>query len=465
MKAYDVTIIGSGPGGYVAAIRAAQLGMSVLLVEKDSPLGGVCTLRGCIPTKALLHTADVLDEARHGSSIGVTVGEVSLDWKATMSFKSKVVQQSANGVAFLMKKNKVDVANGFGSLVTPEKVRVVGAGGQETLYTTKNVLIATGSAPRSIPGVEIDGERIISSDHVLELQSIPKSMIILGAGAVGVEFASAYTRFGTQCTVVEALPRLLPIEDDEISAELARAFRRQQIAVHTGAKVERVVKTESGVEVGVRMEDGQTQTLQASLLLVAVGRRPLSTGIGLEACGVATDRGYITVDRFMRTNVPNIYAIGDVVPTPALAHVASAEGTIAVETMAGRETEALNYDKVPWGTYCSPEVASIGLSERKAKERGIDVRVGKFPLSAVGKARILNQIHGFVKIVTDAKYGEVLGIHMIGARVTEMLGEASASLRLETTSEELVRTVHAHPTLSEAIHEAAEVVEGHPIHI
>jgi dihydrolipoamide dehydrogenase len=465
-KTYDVVIIGSGPGGYVAAIRAAQLGMSILIVERDSKLGGVCTLRGCIPTKALLHTADVLEEARHGGEVGVASREVRLDFPAAMKHKEKVVRQSTNGVSYLMKKNKVDVASGFGRIAGPGRVSVAGPDGAETTYSAKNILVATGSTPRSLPGIEIDHQAILSSDSILELAEVPKSLVVIGSGAVGVEFASMYSRFGSKTTVVEILPRIVPLEDEEISKELAASFKRQGIAVYVDTRVERVSKNGGGVEVIARSSGGtKTETFRAEKILLAVGRKPLSENIGLEGLGVETDRGYIKVDKFMRTNVPNVYAIGDVVPTPWLAHVASAEGVVAVEHMARGETRPLNYDQVPGCTYCAPELASIGLSEATARERGHDVVVGKFPFSASGKARIVNETAGFVKIVAEKKYDEVLGVHIIGPKATELIAEAGAALKLEATSEDLVRTIHAHPTLSEVIHEAAEAVSGHAIHI
>ena len=464
-KSYDVAIIGSGPGGYVAAIRAAQLGMSVLIIEKDSRLGGVCTLCGCIPTKALLHTADLLEEARHGGDVGVAAREVRLDLPAALKHKEKVVRQSSNGVAYLMKKNRVDVANGFGRLAGPGRVAVAGPDGSETTYAAKNVIVATGSAARSLPGIEIDEKLVLSSSGVLEPTEIPKSLLVIGSGAVGVEFASMYARFGSKVTVIEILPRVVPIEDEEISRELAASFKRSGIAVYVDTKVERVTKTEGGLEVVARAAGERTETFRAEKMLLAVGRRPLSEKIGLEELSVATEKGFIRVDAYMRTNVPGVYAIGDVVPTPQLAHVASAEGVVAVEHMAGKETRPLNYDQVPGCTYCAPEVASIGLTEAKARERGHEVLVGKFPFSAVGKARIINQASGFVKIVADKKYGEVLGVHIVGPRATELIAEAGAAMALEATSEDLVRTIHAHPTLAESVHEAAEAVQGHAIHI
>jgi dihydrolipoamide dehydrogenase len=465
-KTYDVVIIGSGPGGYVAAIRAAQLGMSILIVERDPKLGGVCTLRGCIPTKALLHTADVLEEARHGAEVGVATREVRLDFPAAMKHKEKVVRQSTNGISYLMKKNKVDVVAGFGRISGPGKVSVAGPDGAETIYFAKNIIVATGSTPRSLPGIEIDHQAILSSDSMLELAEVPKSLLVIGSGAVGVEFASMYSRFGSKTTVVEILPRIVPLEDEEVSRELAASFKRQGIAVYVDTRVESVSKSDSGVEVIARSSGGtKTETFRAEKILLAVGRKPLSENIGLEGLGVETDRGYVKVDKFMRTNVPNVYAIGDVVPTPWLAHVASAEGVVAVEHMARGETRPLNYDQIPGCTYCAPEVASIGLSEAAARERGHDVVVGKFPFSASGKARIVNETAGFVKIVAEKKYDEVLGVHIIGPKATELIAEAGVALKLEATSEELVRTIHAHPTLAEVIHEAAEAVSGHAIHI
>ncbi len=464
-KSYDLIIIGSGPGGYVAAIRAAQLGMSVLIVEKEPRLGGVCTLWGCIPTKALLHTADLLEEARHGAEVGVSAREIRLDMPAAMKHKEKVVRQSTNGISYLMKKNRVEVVNGFGRLAGEGRVAVAGPDGSETTYSGRNVLVATGSAPRSLPGMDIDDQAILSSTSILELAEIPKSLLVIGSGAVGVEFASMYSRFGSKVSVIEVLPRIVPLEDEEISRELAASFKRQGIAIYPDTRVERLTKSDSGVELVARSSGDKTETFRAEKVLMAVGRRPLSDRIGLEALSVATEKGFIPTDGFMRTNVPGIYAIGDVVPTQALAHVASAEGVVAVEHMAGREARPLNYDQVPGCTYCSPEIGSIGLTEARARERGYDVAVGKFPFSAIGKARILNQASGFVKIVSEKKYDEVLGVHIIGPSATELIGEAGAALKLEATSEELVRTIHAHPTLSEAMHEAAEAVGGHAIHI
>ena len=464
-KTYDLIIIGSGPGGYVAAIRAAQLGMSILIVEKEPRLGGVCTLWGCIPTKALLHTADLLEEARHGAEVGVASREVRLDMPAAMKHKEKIVRQSTNGITYLMKKNRVDVANGFGRLAGPGRVSVTGSDDAETIFTAKNVIVATGSTPRSLPGMDIDDKAILSSTSMLELTEVPKSLLVIGSGAVGVEFASMYARFGSKVTIIEVLPRIVPVEDEEISRELAASFKRQGIAIYPDTRVERITRGDGGVELIGRSAGDKTETFRAEKVLMAVGRRPLTDGIGLEAMSIATEKGYVKVDRFMRASVPGVYAIGDVLPTPALAHLASAEGVVAVEHMAGVETCPINYDQIPGCTYCSPEIGSVGLTEARARERGYDVVVGKFPFSAIGKARILNQASGFVKIVAEKKYDEVLGVHIVGPSATELIAEAGAALKLEATSEELVRTIHAHPTLSEAIHEAAEAVGGHAIHI
>jgi dihydrolipoamide dehydrogenase len=384
---------------------------------------------------------------------------------AAMKHKEKVVRQSTNGVSYLMKKNRVDVASGFGRLAGPGRVTVTGADGAETGFAAKNVIVATGSAPRSLPGMEIDDKTILSSTSILEMTEVPKSLVVIGSGAVGVEFASMYARFGSKVTILEVLPRIVPLEDEEISRELAASFKRQGLSIYPDTRVERLTRTDSGVELIARSTGDKTETFRAEKVLMAVGRKPLSEGIGCEAMSMATEKGFIRTDGFMRTNVPGVYAIGDVVPTQALAHVASAEGVVAVEHMAGKETRPLNYDQVPGCTYCSPEIGSIGLTEARAKERGFDVVVGKFPFSAVGKARILNQASGFVKIVAEKKYDEVLGVHIVGPSATELIAEAGAALKLEATSEDLVRTIHAHPTLSEAVHEAAEAVGGHAIHI
>src|SRR5215831_4179953 len=371
-KTYDLLILGSGPGGYVAAIRASQLGMSVAVVEKEPRLGGVCTLVGCIPTKALLHTADVLEEARHAAEIGVAAREVRLDMAAAHKHREKIVRQSTNGVSYLMKKNRVDVANGFARLAGPGRVAVKGADGAETVYAAKNVIVATGSTPRSLPGMDIDEKVVLSSTGMLELAEVPKSLVVIGSGAVGVEFASMYARFGSKVTIIEVLPRIVPVEDEDISRELAASFKRQGIAIYPDTRVERLTRGDGGAELLARSTGDKTETFRAEKVLMAVGRRPLTDGIGLEAAGVATDRGYVKVDAMMRTTAPGVYAIGDVLPTPALAHLASQEGVVAVEHMAGKNPQPINYDQIPGCTYCSPDISSAALTESKARERGYD---------------------------------------------------------------------------------------------
>ena len=459
---FDLIIIGSGPGGYVAGIRAAQLGLKAAVVEKDPKFGGTCGLRGCIPTKALLHTAAVMDEIRDAGDLGITVAEPVLDIVKAQDRKQKVVDSNAKGVEFLFKKNKVTGIHGVGRITGPHEVEVEGPDGKKT-YGAKFIMIATGSVPRDVPIAPTDGERILNSDHVLELKKVPATLAVLGAGAVGTEFASIYTSFGTKVTLIEMLPRILPIEDEEVSAELQKALRKRGIEVMTGTKLLSAEKTDSGVV--LRLEGGKKDTVEAEMLLVAIGRKPVTENLGLEALGIELERGYVKVNAQMQTSVPHIYAIGDVINTPWLAHVASAEGILAAEHMAGQTVKPLNYDRVPSCTYCDPEVGSVGLTEAKAKERGYDVAVGKFPLSALGKARIIGKTEGFVKIVREKKYDEVLGVHIIGAHATDLIAEACVGLQLETTGEELMHTMHAHPTLSEAVAEAAHIAEGQPIHI
>jgi dihydrolipoamide dehydrogenase len=463
-NSFDLVVIGSGPGGYVAAVRASQLDLATAVVEMAPKPGGICTHWGCIPTKALLHAAEVLEETRHAAKFGVKVAPGELDVEAVHKYKDKVVQSSARGVEYLFKKNGVTLVAGRGRLAGPGKVEVTTNEGSKTVLSTKHVILATGSAIRGLPGVAFDGTRVWNSDHALTRKEIPKSMIVLGAGAVGVEFASIYASFGTKVTVVELLPRLIPLEDAALGAELEKAFRKRGIPAHTGTKVDKVVTTESGVNV-TATKDGKPLELEAEVLLVAIGRRPLTDDLGLEGTKIRLDRGYVEVDAAMRTGEPGVYAIGDILKTQALAHVASHEGIVAVEHAAGRNPRPIDYDKIPSCTYCTPEVASIGLSEEKAKERGYDVAVGTFPFSAIGKARILDDTGGFVKIVSEKKYDEVLGVHIIGPKATELISEATAALNLEATAESLFHAVHAHPTLSEAMGEAALAVHGRPIHI
>ncbi|HXG95158.1 MAG TPA: dihydrolipoyl dehydrogenase [Blastocatellia bacterium] len=462
-EAFDVTIIGSGPGGYVAAVRAGQLGLKTAIIEKDKNLGGTCLLRGCIPTKALLHTADLLDEFKHAKSMGVVASSVALDFDAAQKFKGKVVLKGAKGVEFLMKKNKVQVIKGTAHIDGPGRITVTGADGVTQQVQTRNIIIATGSVPRSLPNLPIDGQYIITSDEILELKEVPKSLIVLGAGAVGVEFASMFARFGTDTTIIELLPRLLPIEDEEMGAELAKAFKKQGIKVFTSANFQSATIEDGLVKVTAKVGE-ETREFTAEKFLVAVGRRAYTDGLGLENTRIELERGYIKVDDHMRTAEPNVYAIGDVIPTPWLAHVASAEGILAVETIAGKNPRPINYDRVPSCTYCQPEVASVGLTEAKARERGYDVKVGKFQLPVLAKAQIVGANEGLVKVVSDAKYDEVLGLHIIGPHATEMIVEGGAALQMEATVEEMINMIHAHPTVSEGIHEAFEDAHGMAIH-
>ena len=462
---FDVTIIGAGPGGYVAAIRGAQLGLKVAIVEKDKRLGGTCGLRGCIPTKALLMSAHNYELAQHLSDHGVEVSEVKLAFDAVQKRKDKIVNKNAAGVSYLMKKNKVTVFNGTGKLALPGKVEVTTADGQKQTIETKNIIIATGSVVRPIPGFDTDGERVVNSDHILELKTVPKSLIVMGAGAVGVEFASVYSRFGTETTIVELMPHLLPLEDEEVSVELEKSFRKRGIKQQLGTRLERMEKTDAGIVVVGKDAKGAEVRLEAEMFLVAVGRMPYLEGLGLEGTKIKVERGNVQVDEFCRTGEPNVFAIGDVIPTPWLAHLASKEGILVVEQIAGQRPQPINMRHVPSCTYCDPEVASVGLTEAAAKKEGYDVRVAKFPFSASGKARILGEEEGFIKIVSETKYDELLGVHIIGAHATELIAEAGVALQLESTAEELGRTIFAHPTISEAMMEAAEGIHGLTIHI
>jgi dihydrolipoamide dehydrogenase len=458
---YDVVVIGSGPGGYVAGIRAGQLGMKVAVIEKDPFVGGTCTHRGCIPTKALLENAEVFEKIQRAKEFGINVGGVQLDFKVGQDRKQSVVDKNAKGIEFLFKKNKVDRILGFGKLAGKGVVEVTGDKPQK--LSAKNIILAMGSTPKDLPHIKADGKRIINSDHILLLQEVPKSMLVIGAGAVGCEFASIFSRFGTKTTIVEVMPQLLPIEDEEISKEFTRLFKKKGIEVYTDAKVESATPSDSGVKVVVSTK-GKQQTFDVDVVLSATGRRAVLENCGLEQTKVKVDRGLVQVDPYMRTGEPNVYAIGDIVPTPALAHCASFEGILAIEHIKGLEVRPINYDHVPNCTYTDPEVASVGLTEKKAKERGYDVKIGKFPFTANAKARILGEASGLVKFVSEKKYDELLGVHIVGPRATELIAEACAGLELEATSESIARTMHAHPTLSEAMMEAGEDVAGHSIH-
>ncbi|MBE2248723.1 MAG: dihydrolipoyl dehydrogenase [Myxococcus sp.] len=464
---FDVVIIGSGPGGYVAAIRAGQLGLKTALIEKDKKLGGTCLHRGCIPTKSLLWTAELFAHIQHAAEFGINVVNPVVDWAQAQKHKQKVVDKGAAGIDFLMKKNKVTVLKGFGSIAGKGKVEVkLNDGGAVQVLETKNIVIATGSVVTTLPSIKIDDNRILSSDSILTLDRVPKSLIVLGAGAVGTEFASVFAHVGSQVTIVEFMPNLLPIEDVDISKELEKFFKRRKIEVMTSTKFESIETTATGVKVVVTLPDGSKKTLEAEYFLSAVGRAPVTKGIGLEKTNIKLmPKGTIEIDAMMRTSEPNVYAIGDITPYPWLAHCASAQGVVAVEHIAGKHPHPVNYDRVPNATYCYPEVASVGLTEKKAKEKGYDVKVGTFPFSAITKASISDEAIGLVKIVSDKKYDEVLGVHLVGPHATELLAEACVALKLETTTEELAHTMHAHPTLSEIMREAAEATLGKAIHI
>ncbi|HKB68590.1 MAG TPA: dihydrolipoyl dehydrogenase [Pyrinomonadaceae bacterium] len=463
---FDVTIIGSGPGGYVAAIRAGQLGLKVAMIEKDTRLGGTCTLRGCIPTKQMLMSAHVYEQMQHAADFGVQATGIQLAFEDVQKRKNKVVLKNTKGIEYLMKKNKVTVFKGTGKLALPGKVEVTGADGAKQILETKNIIIATGSVVRPIPGFETDGVHVVNSDHILELKDVPKSLIVMGAGAVGVEFASVYSRFGAETTVVELMPRLVPLEDEEVSKELEKSFRKRGIKSQLDTKLEKLEKTDAGVVVTGKTSKGEAVRLEAEMLLVAVGRMPFTEGLGLEGSKIKVEKGFIQVDEYQQTAEKGVYAIGDVVPTPLLAHLASKEGIVAVEHLAGQKNvRPINLRLVPNCTYCDPEVASVGLTEAKAKEQGYDVKIGKFPMSASGKARILGEEEGFVKIVGEGKYDEILGVHIIGPHATELIAEACVAMQLESTAEELGRTMHAHPTVSETVMEAAEDVHGLALHI
>jgi len=477
MTDYDVVVIGAGTGGYVAAIRAAQLGLKTAVVEKQKALGGPCLLVGCIPTKALLEHAHALKVVQHAKDWGVAIGDasagsgaprVSIDMAQVQTRKDRVVTGLTKGVEFLFKKNRIDWIKGTARLTGDGGVDVF-EGDRQTLRARREIIVATGSTPRSVPGVEIDRRRIITSDEAVALREVPKSIAIMGSGAVGVEFASIFRRFGSDVTILELLPRLVPVEDQAVSEELEKAFRRQGITSHTNAKVTSARATADGVDLQFQKSDGAAEKLRADYLLVATGRGPVTAGLDAERIGIDLETGYVRVDAGYRTSVQGISAIGDVItmggPHPQLAHVSSAEGVIAAERIAGQTVRPLNYDHVPGCTYCDPEIGSVGLTEREAARRGYDVRTGTFPFGVLGRAKIAGETDGFVKIVADKKYDEVLGVHMIGLRATELVAEAVVALRLESTVEELIRTIHAHPTMAEAVGEAAHAVHGAAIHL
>ena len=461
---YDVAIIGSGPAGYTAAIRAGQLGLKTALIEKDGFLGGTCLHVGCIPTKALLFNAELWDHLKDAKEFGIEgVDSRRLNWAAIQERKSRIVNKHAKGLEFLMRKNKVETIKGYGKLTGPAQSGVltveVTNNGKSMPLKAKNVIVSTGSEARMLPGLEAN-DRVLTNIEILALKDIPKSLVIVGAGAVGVEFASIFQSFGANVSLIEMLPRLVPVEDEDISKELARVYRKRGINFHTGAKVEKVDKGKSGLSV-VFSVDGKQQKIESERILIAVGRKPRTENIGLEKTKIKAERGFIQTDSWMQTAEPGVYAIGDIVlGTPQLAHVGSMEGIVAVTRIAGKTAKPINPEHIPNATYCHPEIGSVGLTEAKAEEAGYNVKVGKFPFTANSRASIVGQHEGFIKIVSDADYGEILGVHIIGPQATELIAEAVAAMELEATVEDLIWTIHAHPTLAEAMLDASNGVYG-----
>jgi dihydrolipoamide dehydrogenase len=461
---YDVAVMGSGPGGYVAAIKGSQLGLKVALVEKYSRFGGTCLHWGCIPTKALLLNADLYERALNGKEFGILYKDINLDFRLVKARKDKIVKKLSMGTDFLMKKNRISTFHGIGRLTGPGTVRV--EGDQVAEIRARNIIIATGAEAKLLPGLELDGQTVLTNKEILDLEAIPKSLLIIGAGALGVEFASIFTRFGSEVTVVEMQPRILPLEDHEISDEIVRLLTKKHIKFMTDVRLEEIKTQDGAIQVRVKTGEGEIKNLTAEKVLIAVGRRPASEEIGLEKLRVATSRGFVSIDKNMQTNVPGIFAIGDVISTPALAHVASHEGMLAMEYIAGRQPDPINYDLVPTCIYCQPEVARVGLTENEARERGFDVITSKFPFAAIAKATILGENEGFVKLVSEKKYKQILGLHMIGPHVTELITEGASLIGLEATAAEVSHLIHPHPTVSEGIMEAAHALyNGAAIHI
>ena len=461
---YDIIVIGSGPGGYVTAIRASQLGLKTAIIERES-LGGICLNWGCIPTKALLKSANVYEYLTHASDYGIKVEGGSADFDAIIARSRGVANGMSNGIQFLMKKNKIDVIKGVGKIKAGKKVDVTAEDGTVTEYTAdKGLILATGARSRQLPNLPQDGKKIIGYREAMTLPKQPKRLVVVGSGAIGVEFAYFYNTLGTEVTVVEYLPNIVPVEDEEVSKQLEKSFKKSGVKILTNASVESVDTSGTGCVVTIKTAKGE-EKIECDVVLSAAGVETNLENLGLEDVGIATDKGKVLVNEFYQTNIPGYFAIGDIVPGPALAHVASAEGIICVEKIAGHHPEALDYGNIPGCTYCSPEVASVGLTEKAAKDKGLDVKIGKFPFSASGKASAAGAKDGFVKLIFDAKYGELLGAHMIGANVTEMIAEIVAIRKLEVTGEALIKTVHPHPTMSEAIMEAAAAAYGEVIHL
>ncbi|MDA8847963.1 dihydrolipoyl dehydrogenase [Flavobacteriaceae bacterium] len=458
MSKYDVIVLGSGPGGYVTAIRASQLGLKTAVIEKES-LGGVCLNWGCIPTKALLKSAQVFEYLKHAKDYGLTIKEFDKDFDAVVKRSRDVAEGMSKGVQFLMKKNKIDVISGYGTLKTGKKVDVDG-----TEYTADHIIIATGARSRELPNLPQDGKKVIGYRKAMTLKEQPKKIVIVGSGAIGVEFAYFYNSMGTDVTIVEYMPRIVPVEDEDVSKQLERSFKKSGIKILTSTEVTAVDTSGDGVKAMIKSKKGD-EILEADMVLSAVGIKTNIENIGLEDVGIVTDRDKILVNDFYQTNIPGYYAIGDVTPGPSLAHVASAEGILCVEKIAGQHVEALDYGNIPGCTYSTPEIASVGLTEAQAKDKGIDIKVGKFPFSASGKASAGGHKEGFVKVIFDAKYGEWLGCHMIGTGVTDMIAEAVLGRKLETTGHEVLKTIHPHPTMSEAVMEAVADAYDEVIHI
>ena len=459
---YDIIVIGSGPGGYVTAIRASQLGFKTAIIERES-LGGICLNWGCIPTKALLKSAQVYEYLNHAKDYGISADNIKADFSGVVKRSRDVADGMSKGIQFLMKKNKIDVIMGTAKVKAGKKVDVI-ADGKTTTYEGKHIIIATGARSRQLPNLPQDGKKIIGYREAMTLPKQPKSLVVVGSGAIGVEFAYFYATMGTKVTIVEFLPNIVPVEDEEVSKQLEKSFKKVGIEIMTEASVESVDTKGDGCKVNIKTKTGNI-TLDAEIVLSAVGIEANITGLGLEEAGVKTDKGKIVVDKYYTTNVPGYYAIGDCVSGQALAHVASAEGITCVEKIKGLHTEVIDYNNIPGCTYCQPEVASVGFTEKKAKEAGYEIKVGKFPFSASGKASASGAKDGFIKLIFDAKYGEILGAHMIGANVTEMIAEIVALRKLEATGHELIKTIHPHPTMSEAIMEAAAAAYGEVIHL